>query len=172
MEIEINLKLLKENNITPNQYVFLYLKNEKLYNDYIQLNLDEFSHLLQERFITLDELTDKGKNLFSKNTVNDWIKEWLNLWPKEILHGYRVSGNSLQVIKKMKTFCKEFPEYNKDIIFKATNNYLQRKKNENWEFTKKNSKFIFDIDGSTLEQECIAIVENIDKSQQSNVINL
>lgn len=176
MEIEINVKFLIDNELSANQYLYLYCLNEKINNDYFKyitslLSLDEYSDLLNKRFINLNGLEVRGINLFNNNSVNEWIEEWLNLWPTEVLHGYRVSGNTLQVYKKMKIFCKKFPNFDKDLILKATTNYLKRKRNEGWGFTKKNSKFIFDTEGSTLEQECIALLNGVD-IERDNSINL
>jgi hypothetical protein len=91
-------------------------------------------------------------------TVEDWIDEWVALFPTDLLSKgyltYSVSGNTSACVIRMKRFLKEHKDITKEIIFKATKLYLSEQKLRNWSFTKKNSKFISDNDGSVLEQYC------------------
>lgn len=168
--INVNLQELKEYNLTPNQYVLLKcIKSNSL--NLITWDYSKDYEILQTNgYISFNNTKQLASN---KNfDFNVFIIEWMKLWPTfELPGGYRVSGNSLEVKKRMKKFFINHPEYNDDIILKATSNYLNNKKLHNWAYTKKNSKFIYDVDGSMLEQECQAIVSGEEKAR-SNIIDM
>ena len=100
----------------------------------------------------------------NKDDVNVWIDEWLALFPTDLMSKgiltYSVSGNKAACITRMKRFLREHKNYDKEIIMKATQRYLDYQKQKNWQYTKKNSKFIYDNDGSILEQFCEDVVNN------------
>lgn len=165
MKIEIDLEILKNLNLSPSEYVVLYLIDKGI-NDF--QNELIINSLIKKGY--LNENKNLIQNLFNSNSCKHWIDEWLSLWPSFILPGnYRVSGNRNEVINRMNKFIKENPNFNKDIIIKATENYLNRQRNQGWAYTKKNSKFIKDTDGSILEGECLAIIENNESFIQNNV---
>jgi len=110
-----------------------------------------------------NQLTPKALELIGEQSdTEDPFKEWLNLWPKNLLNilGYTVSGNSNNCMIKLKKFMKD-TGYNWETIMKATKLYLEHQENKNWEYTKKNYKFISDRDSSTLEAFCEMVEENI-----------
>lgn len=151
MKIEIDLDFLKSKNLSPSEYVVAYLIFQNLNetrNPTIEQSLEKKGFLVEGKII----------NLFVDTNCKLWIDEWLKLWPTGLYNGYRVSGNRAQVINRMNKFLKDNPEYNKDIIFKATQNYLNEKRKTNYSYVKKNSKFISDSDGSVLEAECYAVL--------------
>lgn len=93
--------------------------------------------------------------------VLEWINDWLELFPKGLNKtlGYDVHGNKNECHKRMSKFRKDnFELYNKDIIMKATKLYLNEREKEKWQFCKKNVKFIYDENGSMLENYCDRIV--------------
>lgn len=161
MKIEIDTDVLKEKGLSPSEYVILYLISQGI--------TDFQNETLINSLINKGYLVD-GKSTLSFNNSNckNWIKDWLLLWPTGIFNGYRVSGNSAEVTNRMSKFIKEHPEYDKDIIFKATENYLSEKKKNNYQFIKKNSKFIKDADGSALEAECEAVFKGEESSLKDN----
>jgi hypothetical protein len=60
----------------------------------------------------------------------------------------------------MSKFRKEhFEKYNSEIIIKATKLYLKEQEKNKWAFTKKNVKFIYDENGSMLENYCERIID-------------
>lgn len=98
---------------------------------------------------------------FVQLEVIQWIDEWLSLFPKALYKtiGYDVHGNKTECLKRMITFRTEhYLHYTKDIIINATKTYLKERQRESYSFTKKNSKFIYDKDGSILENYCDRIV--------------
>lgn len=94
---------------------------------------------------------------------DSFVSDWVKLWPTEAQTGlpYRVSGSEFDCKKKFLTFFKlwpkKFPEM-KDytheeivkLVMEVTVEYLQDREDNNWEFCKKNYKFIDDRDGSML----------------------
>ena len=96
------------------------------------------------------------------------VKEWALKWPKPVatVHwGYAVSGNGPDCIKRFSQFflqindrfedIEEFQDLDEDswwkLINDATDRYLEHQETQNWEFTKKNFKFVLDENGSVLE---------------------
>lgn len=85
-----------------------------------------------------------------------WIDEWCEIYPGDV----RFNGNILRskpkdCINKMKDFCKKHPEYTKDIIFKATHDYIKEQEAKGFEYTRQAHYFI-DKRGvpSLLEAKC------------------
>lgn len=171
--MKIEIKKLKQINITPNQFIILNLiKNKKTSDLFWDIEKDLVS--LQEKGLIKDEeLTSKALTLFNKQNFTEWFNKWLALWPTQNMPGgYRVSGNSMQSRLRMAKFTNDFPNYDLDIIFKATQNYLKDRENNNWTFIKKNAKFIYDNEGSVLEQECQSIINNDNNVNTTNTIDL
>jgi len=70
MTIEIDLDLLKTTNLTPNEFIGLYLTLRKGYSYLDELTLDiDWTKLESKGYIDCDnsEITDKFKKLFSNN---------------------------------------------------------------------------------------------------------
>ena len=76
------------------------------------------------------DIREKTIKLFYKGTptdesVDEWITEWRELFPKGIKSGGRpVRGDKQGVIKKMKTFMKANPKITKQQIMDATRQYV------------------------------------------------
>ena len=165
MKIEVDLDFLKEKNLSPTEFVILYLINQGI-NDFqneMVINSLTSKGYLKDGYVTI--------KLDKNTTCKQWIDKWLSLWPTHSINSgttsYRVSGNKNVVIARMNSFLKEHPEFTENIIMKATENYLDQRKKENYRYTKKNSKFIKDIDGSVLESECIAVVNGEEKAKEN-----
>jgi len=174
MNVVIDIEKLIKYKINANEYIALYLKFINL--EIKELNLSNiYDSLITKGFINSSGGLNVPPGLFkdiTSESINSWIKEWLSLWPTMLLpNGYRVSGNSLECKKRMVRFQKIFPQYDKDIIIQATTNYLTRQEHYNWQYTKKNSKFIFDSETSTLEQECEAILNGENNVTSTNTID-
>lgn len=100
--------------------------------------------------------------------VQDWIDEWVNLYPKDVKwKGMFLRSPAKYCIKKMEKLCKENPHYTKDIIFEATKQYVKDKSEENWAFMKQATYFIHKLgEPSLLEQYCEAVINQ--KSKETN----
>lgn len=89
-------------------------------------------------------------------TVEQWIEEWLALWPKEIKSG----GESIRTqpkycVNKMQKFCEEHPLYTKDVIFAATKLYLIDRRANGWFGVRRAMYFIHKQNvGSALAEFC------------------
>jgi hypothetical protein len=116
-------------------------------------------------------VTSKGRSLISEDS--SWISEWIALWPTNLsrIIGYSVSGNTEACKIRMNKFISSFPEYNKEIIMKATNKYLKEQELKGWAFTKKNVKFISDREGSMLEAYCKDIINNVKGGFYEDALN-
>ena len=136
MEIFINLSDLEELNLTPSLYCYLstlYFKQEYPLASEQLINL--MNEKLQELgFLKITEegpiLRDKSNTLFHKGvpikeSVDEWIEEWRDLFPAGVKSGNRpVRGDKKGVVNKMKTFVKQNPKVTKEQIITATKQYV------------------------------------------------
>lgn len=75
--------------------------------------------------------------------VKDWLDSWCNLWPENVeFGGYKIKSKPKECLRKMEKFCKDNPKFTKDIIFKATTNYLEEKAFKDWAYIKQSTYFI------------------------------
>ena len=115
-------------------------------------------------------LANKGQNKVAKSNLEkvakveiiEWIDDWLALFPKGMNKklGYDIHGNKSECINRMSKFRRDnFDKYNSETIILATKLYLKEQERNKWAFTKKNVKFIYDENGSMLENYCERIVD-------------
>lgn len=114
------------------------------------------------------------KDITKQDWDQVWFEAWLELWPKQSETGlsYAVSGNKPECKKRMITFLQDWHkrldgEPDLDRITEATKNYIEAQRGKNWQFTKKNHKFIQDTNGSVLEEWLNKEPEQKHKSFQS-----
>lgn len=99
-----------------------------------------------------------------------WMAKWVNKWPTASITmlDYAVSGNTKACQNRMLKFVKDFnsimgTDYEVDVILdiidQATDRYLDEQDAKYWQMTKKNAKFISDMNGSVLEEYCRQIIE-------------
>ncbi len=106
-----------------------------------------------------------GLNLSTKSSVKDeklmeFLKEWVNLWPKGVRTGSRyIRASAQNCFLKMKKFLKLY-DYSFDTITKATEMYLEERKREGYEYTKVCFYFIQKNDISDLADYCEKIENN------------
>lgn len=94
------------------------------------------------------------------NQVENWLDEWLELWPSNIRwDGVKIRSKPSECIHKFKRLLKVRPELTKEIIFEATKRYLTERENNDWKFTRRAYFFIKKNDESMLEQFCDDILE-------------
>ncbi len=115
-------------------------------------------------------MANKGQNKIAKSNlekvakveITEWIDKWLALFPKGMSKklGYDIHGNKSECLNRMSKFRRDnFDKYNSEIIILATKLYLKEQERNKWAFTKKNVKFIYDENGSMLENYCERIVD-------------
>lgn len=192
MIVEINVEKLLDYGIDWNQYMFLqfiYQQQQAMFDTYISINdkfftkdsLDQLKDLdylrlvkepLGYRFSNI-EVTPKFISHFiqksfvskvGKEKVEDWIDEWYELWPK----GVKSGGNTLVrsdkngCLNKMKKFVKTNPDYTKEIIIRATKDYLNHLRMNNFAFIQAAHYYIFKNDISNLASACEDVKERIE----------
>jgi len=83
-------------------------------------------------------LTDISLDMFvsDDSSVDSWITEWRDLWPKGVTSGgYPVRADLPSITKKMKAFIKKYKK-DKETIFRVTKDYLKDKQVQGWSYVK------------------------------------
>ncbi len=151
---DINLlRRLTKLHLSLDMYLILntiYLKQFEaylLYDEIHPIGKDKFQYLLREGYIQCEdtnydiysvELTSKSLDLFKEDdeSVDNWITDWRNLWPKGVTSGgYPVRADAASISKKMKAFIKKHG-YDKDKIISITKEYIAEKEAQNWAYVK------------------------------------
>lgn len=93
----------------------------------------------------------------------EWFEEWYSLWPRGIKAGgnYPVKGDRKGCLKKLIKFTKEYPEFGKDIIIKATKDYVDAARITRFTYIKQAHFFIYKDGMSTLAAYCETINEKV-----------
>lgn len=109
-------------------------------------------------------LVEEGKEREVNIQIEDpsvWIDEFLDLFPKGVqTAGYYVRGDRRSCVANLRKFVKKYPEYNKDIILKATENYIERCRRKEWAYMQIAQNFVMKNTNSTLAAECQHIIES------------
>lgn len=181
---------------------FLYHNSRQMYDLYLEqfdkfFNKSTIEKLIERGFLRLEDeskgflfsnikVTDSFINIFiedpvefkeaskSKNTDTiEWFDEWYNEWPAGVKSGgYYVKGDRKGCIKKMNKFIKEYPEFTKDIIIKATKDYIAAfRMKRNYDYMKLAHFFIYKDNMSTLAAYCERIKEKIDNGTYDELDN-
>jgi hypothetical protein len=159
--------------LEPNLLELLKNINNGSLEDYKKLfSKKDFAYLIVKAKVKRlikdeDNITNIGLSLIDVPVKKEtpFLEEWLSLWPTKLIiplnsyGSYRVSGNTTQCKSRMIKFRKQYPQFSDEEILQATKNYIDRKQRENWEYVKKNVKFIYDRNTSELYNELIALSE-------------
>ena len=173
MEVDINL--LVETNLTPDEYVFLYyLAKSQIYSVNLVTDYDKLERAgfikqgdrihIRKRGIDLidNKIPVSEKKVKSEDNTLKWIDEWRDLFPKGVrTAGYAIRGTRGGCIKKMKRFIKDHKEVTKEQIFKATKLYVEEKKRVRYAYMRIADYFIEKDGGSLLE----SYVEQLDDNE-------
>lgn len=178
--MELNIKVLVENKLTPNSYVYLYYLVHKMLCP-IKLPQVNLTRLQEMGFIKLEDsgkitarakaikLVEEEEYKYSEepaNRVEEWIEDWRNLFPSGIKTGsYYVKGSPQGCLKKMKKFVKENKKITKKQIFKATEKYIEESRIRNFHYMKLADYFIYK-DGMSM---LYAYVEQLDAEPEHDV---
>jgi len=123
--------------------------------------------------------TEKLRELFKEYEVEEprgsptigigtWIDDWYNLFPSKVRSGgYPVRCDKRGCFKKMIKFCKDNPDYNKDIIFEATKFYITSAKNKDYQYMKLAPYFIEKDGISMLAGECENIINRMKNNEKT-----
>lgn len=102
----------------------------------------------------------------------EWISEWNNLFPSNIKwNGVNIKSRDEDCEKRMNDFLKRYPEYSKETIFKATKTYLEKQKNENWNYTKRSVYFIGKKGEPSLLSSYCEAIENKPEETEISINN-
>ena len=84
MTIEIDLELLKTTNLSPNEFIGLYLVFRKGYTYLEELNLNiDWTNLERKGYVKNELVTDKFKSLFSNN-FDLMFSELISVYPNKV----------------------------------------------------------------------------------------
>jgi hypothetical protein len=189
MELNVDIEKLINKRMGIGEYLLYWL----IYNGESQLfygyyNLDNpwgsISDLFQYGYV---EVIDNNKpNGFSnlrvtnkfieeyiqddikkvKNNVSEWIDEWYDLFPKGIkVFGYLVRSDKNGCLRKMKDFIKLNPQFSKEIILKATKNFIDYCKLNNYSSIQMAHYFISKDKISNLAGYCEAVKDKLDSGK-------
>lgn len=140
-------------------------------------------HYFPSEYEEILEIIPKNQ-IFDEKLDPNWVNRWMKLWPtmgQVLKEGYQldyaISGHAPEVRKRMKKFVGPGPEgfcermgiseddcdleYKLDIIWKATEAYIEHLRNTEYQFPKKNHKFIIDNGGSILEEWCHRVINKV-----------
>jgi hypothetical protein len=186
IQVLLSLKKLIDLNMSANDYTIVYLMgvNEvwKLSKYMEAANLDittVAASLIERGYIKkTDETSEslKFSNLEVTNVLKDllngkekdenvenWITDWYELWPTGIKSGgYYLKTDKKGSLRKMKNFLVNNPEYTRDLIMKATQNYLLEQSIKGYSYTKLAPYFIIKDGISVLAGECEVLENNLD----------
>lgn len=202
MKFEIDTDKLIENTITIQNYLFLQTvyqqddKFQKIYRDQIGeffnkndieflMSIDLLKFINEEKgyFLSNLKVTDRFIDVFLEDppvlksakgseTVEGWIDEWYELFPKGVRSGsYPIKSGKKGCLIKLKKFVKEYPEFNKDIIIKATKDYIRHSAMNNYKFMQLADYFIYKNNKSTLASSCELIMSKIEEGKSFDDIN-
>lgn len=91
----------------------------------------------------------------------EWVRtEWLPMYAK--INPAR-AGSSIEAIKKMQQFFAKFPQYRKEDVLKATQNYLSTIKNG--EYLLGSNNFILTKDGAIEKSELLGWCEKLETTK-------
>lgn len=171
MKIMMNLEKLKNLNLTPNDYVYLVLLNQKqkCYFKHNIFNLESLGYIKE----SIDEdgkseviLRTPAKVLLKSMGVNNeedieaFVERYRALFPTGVkTAGLPVRGDKQGCIKKMKAFKAKY-DYTDEEILEAVRVYLAIKKKDNWRATTTAHYFIEKDGVSILASMCEDIRSN------------
>lgn len=190
MTIEFNLNEINESKISLNGYFIcycIYHNRKDLILDYIKnhtgFNIQDVKELEDNGWI---KIINKSEKIIFENLQieekfrifvekkdkpeKDWINEWLEMFPKGVKSGgYYIKTDLNGCRKKMRKFTSTHPEYTKETIIKATQNYINRCEHNGYQYMKIAPYFIEKDGVSMLAGECEAIITNIDEYNNDNI---
>lgn len=130
----------------------LYLNNLKTTIKFKELFLDIRGSSLPDE----EEIEKKKKVIKNDN----WMKDWYDLFPRGIKNGqYPIKGDRKGCFNKLNKFVKDYPEYSIDIIMKATKNYIDQSRLNNYRFMQQAHYFVSKNNMSTLSSYCEMILD-------------
>lgn len=146
MNLLLNTDQLLKEDITPDEYVFLYYLYNKIEYPFPKPNIQG----LQERGFLKDSATgislrDKTNSLFSSSTnltLSDFVDKYRSLFPQGVKEGYPFRGDRVGCMKKLEKFFKNYPDITQQEVLDATKAYIDRHKQKGFTYLKQAHYFI------------------------------
>lgn len=165
---DINLDQLKIIFDKYEQDPFLLITEDSLktleYNKYIKITDDstlsfelrqKAIDLLKSRCIFYYDMSKEFKeDQEEKSGIESWINEYRSLFKVTGVSGK--VGDKKSTLKKMQWFLKEYPEYDKEVIMKATQKYIDQEANNNFKYLQRSDYFISKEDTSKVKVSRLA----------------
>jgi hypothetical protein len=161
-------KFLKEKNLSNDEFFLLYRKISNEYLNLIDIPLESLIMLQDNKWIKITnedkceyELRVNSKKLFTeldeymnKETIEqskDWVQEY-----RELFKGKKVGamGDPNECKKKLVDFLAQNPAYDKEIIIKATQKYINIEAQSNYKYLQQADYFILKNNKSRLLAFC------------------
>lgn len=194
MIVEINTEKLKKYGIDFNQYMFCQFIYQQCQPDllqyrsifgqfvdkdsldmvrslgYLDLKNEDDGYRFSNIFVTdlfIEDFIEKPiPSKLITNDLKDWFDDWFDLFPKGVKSGgYLVKSDKAGCYKKMKSFVKEYPEYNKDIIIRATKDYINYMRMKQFEYMQLAHYFIMKNGVSSLASFCEDVKNKLDNNE-------
>ena len=97
-----------------------------------------------------------------KDEFDKFFDSYMDLYPRGIVSGNGVVRTSPKVCgEKLRVFIKEYPQYSKEVILKATKNYVDRCKEQGYKYMSHSTYFISKDGVSKLAGECELVVSGV-----------
>jgi hypothetical protein len=173
-EIGVNVKLMSDYGLTPNEAFYLKMLNDG--SESIIGNMVNREYLQNIGVINNDDnITEKGRKFIneiffdtnkpyvppSTKEIVDLCTQFRDFFPKGVkTNNHPVRGNLTNIIRKMRKFKREFPNYTDETILTATKQYVAGKAKEGYAFMKVAEYLIYKDNNSTLASLCDAMIED------------
>ena len=183
--MELDLKTLEEHQLSPDEFVFLFLlvypqaqfptfgvidytKLER--KGMIKIGPDDTYYVRQLAIDIVkvptvisdfEEPVAKPSPVISKEVdkVPEWIADWRSLFPMGVkTGGYSVRGTRGGCTKKMKKFMRNNPDVTKEQVFAATKQYIADKQAVHFQYMKLADYFI-EKEGASLLEEYVETIK-------------
>lgn len=125
-------------------------------------------------FTDLETMTSGNFQKESESEIsefNTFIDRFLELWPKRTRNkaGEYLLSNKTDLEKKLKSFFKKYRSYNYDLVLRATEMYLNKQRENGFEYCNAAHYFVSKSSVSKLASECEGILQG--NEEQINSFN-
>lgn len=194
MVFEINVDKIIDNELKFTSYIFLqfvYQQEHSLFNTYLSLKDTFFTRadieeLIEQEYLVLKDsslgyrfanfkITPKFISDFIERQppskvegekVEDWIDQWYDLFPKGVKSGgYFVRSDKKGCLNKMLKFVEKYPEYDKDVILRATADYVNHMRMNGYKFMQIAHYLISKDGNSNLAANCEYVKNRLDDGE-------
>ena len=172
--IGVNVKLMSDYGLTPNEVFYLKMLSKgskSMFGNMV--NIDYLKDI--ETIDSNGDITEKGRTFVreiffdvnkliipkSKEEIVEIATKFRDLFPKGVkTNNHPVRGNLTNIIRKMRKFKSDFPQYTDEIILAATKQYVTGKAKEGYGFMKVAEYVIYKDGDSMLASLCDAMIED------------